>query len=216
METKSKIKLTAQRMLNLFRQSHVIFGGWSVINPVFIAETDEGVISELRDMPDGMRLIRHIEMLRSGKTPMNSIARENLPYGGAMESAYISSTINLSSKELSELRSVLSDFQPDASHLEKVKSTNVVKKFGEEWITRIRIALSNDDMLSEKWRQVTQTQRAYELWDLANYILGTQLTERSLASVQADLPEYETYLPMFGDSGKELLGRLRGFVSSSK
>jgi hypothetical protein len=40
------------------------------------------------------------------------------------------------------------------------------------------------------------------------------LSERVRAQVQADMPDYETYLPMFGDAGTELLAKLRTFISS--
>lgn len=45
-------------------------------------------------------------------------------------------------------------------------------------------------------------------------IIVETLTERHRAQIQADMPEYETYLPMFGDSGKEMLTKLRTFMSS--
>jgi hypothetical protein len=40
------------------------------------------------------------------------------------------------------------------------------------------------------------------------------MSERARAQIQAELPEFETYLPMFGDAGRDLLRRLREFVSS--
>lgn len=215
MKTRTALKLAAQRLLNLYRQAHVILGGWSVVNPIFLSEADKFVLDELKDLPNGSRLVAHIEKLRKGETPMDSVAREHLPYGGAMESVH-SSAINLTISELDELQSVLINFQPDGEHLEQIKKTGAAKKFGEEWITGIRIALISNDELSEKWHQVTKTQRAYTLWDSANFLLSSTLTDRTRASVQADLPEYETYLPMFGDSGKDLLVKLRGFVSSVK
>ena len=75
---------TALKLLNLYRQEHVIIGGWATINPVLVNEATDEVIKELRELPTGKMLIRHIENLRSGKTPMDSINRELLPYGGMM------------------------------------------------------------------------------------------------------------------------------------
>ena len=54
--------------------------------------------------------------------------------------------------------------------------------------------------------------RAHELWNSANVLLTPPVSERAKAQAQADMPEFETYLPMFGDAGMELLERLRSFV----
>ena len=75
----------AQRLLNLYRQAHVIDGGWAAVNKVFIAESnDPQVIAELETLPTGKKLVTHINNLRSGKTPMDSIDKDLLPYGGLM------------------------------------------------------------------------------------------------------------------------------------
>ena len=84
---KEKASVVAQKLLNLYRQEHVIFGGWAAVNQVFVDEATPDVLRELRDLPTGKNLIRHIENLRSGKTPMDSIERELLPYGGMMDDA---------------------------------------------------------------------------------------------------------------------------------
>ena len=40
--------IIAQRLLNLYRQEHVIEGGWAAVNKVFIAESNnDQVIAEL-------------------------------------------------------------------------------------------------------------------------------------------------------------------------
>ena len=57
--------IVAQRLLNLYRQEHVIRGGWAAVNQVFIAESnDEQVIHELENLPTGKKLIEHINNLR--------------------------------------------------------------------------------------------------------------------------------------------------------
>ena len=61
---------------------------------------------------------------------------------------------------------------------------------------------------------MNQTYNAYRLWDMANEIIANPISDRARAQVQADMPEYETYLPMFGDAGAELLAKLRTFISS--
>ena len=52
------------------------------------------------------------------------------------------------------------------------------------------------------------------MWDEAQQLVSETLTERNRAQIQADMPEFETYLPMFGDAGNELLSKLRTFMSS--
>ena len=205
--------MIAQRLLNLYRQAHVIDGGWAAVNKVFISESgDDRVIAELENMPTGNKLIAHIENLRSKKTPMNSIDKDLLPYGGLMTGAEMN--ISLTESEINELRDVLKKFQPTLEDLNSLKRMPLVHKFGNDWAQDIKIAIASDAELSEKWRMVIQTDKAYKIWDSAQQLLSETLTERNRAQIQADMPEYETYLPMFGDSGKEMLARLRTFMSS--
>lgn len=203
----------AQRLLNLYRQEHVIEGGWAAVNPVFIEESqDEQVITELENMPTGKRLIAHIENLRSGKTPMDSIDKDLLPYGGMMSG--IENNVSLSDNELNELKKALSDFQPTHENLVAFKNMSLVKKFGSEWAQNIKAAIISDSTLLSKLQTIIQTDKAYRTWDSAQQLLSETLTERHRAQIQADMPEYETFLPMFGDQGKEMLTRLRTFMSS--
>jgi len=65
-----------------------------------------------------------------------------------------------------------------------------------------------------QWENVVRTAKAYQMWDSAKQLTSETLTERNRAQIQADMPEFETYLPMFGDSGQELLLKLRTFMSS--
>ena len=209
---KAKASATAQRLLNLYRQEHVIVGGWATVNPVFVADASDDVIAELHDMPNGNTLIKHIENLRSGKTPMDSIERELLPYGGMMTEEMAS--ITLTPTQWQELVRGIENFTPDQSGLDAFKALGVVRGFGAEWQTAIRAALATRPHLLEKWGIIRQTDSAYRLWDMANTIISNPITERARAQVQADMPEYETYLPMFGDAGNELLAKLRAFISS--
>jgi len=209
---KAKASATAQRLLNLYRQEHVIVGGWATVNPVFIADASDDVIAELHDMPNGNTLIKHIENLRSGKTPMDSIERELLPYGGMMTEEMAS--ITLTPTQWQELVHGIENFTPDQTGLDIFQKLNVVRAFGEEWPTAIRAALSKHPQLLEKWNVINQTYNAYRLWNTAHEVIANPLSERVRAQVQADMPEYETYLPMFGDAGTELLTKLRTFISS--
>ena len=164
-------------------------------------------------MPTGKLLVRHIENLRSGKTPMDSIDPELLPYGGMMIAEDIA-TIKLTANQWQELEDALNSFTPDQMGLERFMKLDVVREFGEEWQNAIRSALNARPQLLDRWNIVNQTYNAYRLWDTANEIIANPISERSRAQVQADMPEYETYLPMFGDAGTELLTKLRTFVSS--
>ena len=208
----AKASTTAQKLLNLYRQEHVIFGGWAAVNQVFVDEATPDVLHELRELPTGKNLIKHIENLRSGKTPMDSIERELLPYGGMM--AETVATVPLTKSEWAELESGINSFTTDQDGLEKIQQLDVIKKFGDQWMVAIRAALSERPELLEKWALVTKTYRAYYLWKVASDMLNQPLSERARAQLQADMPEYETYLPMFGDAGVELLEKLRSFIST--
>ena len=209
----AKTSTIALKLLNLYRQEHVIIGGWTTVNPIFVNEATDDVIKELRDMPTGKLLVRHIENLRSGKTPMDSIDPELLPYGGMMVAEDIA-TIKLTANQWQELEDALNSFTPDQMGLERFMKSDVVREFGEEWQNAIRSALNARPQLLDRWNIVNQTYKAYRLWDTANDIIANPISERSRAQVKADMPEYETYLPMFGDAGTELLAKLRTFVSS--
>lgn len=209
----AKSSTIAQRLLNLYRQEHVIFGGWAAVNQVFMTEATDDVLSALGELPTGKNLVRHIENLRSGKTPMDSIEHDLLPYGGLMDETV--ATVTLTKSEWAELESGIDAFTTDQNGLDKIQQLNVVKKFGDQWLVAIRAALSARPDLLEKWSLVNKTYRAYYLWKVASDMLTQPLSERARAQLQADMPEYETYLPMFGDAGDELLGKLRSFISAT-
>ena len=82
---KSETLTIAQRLINLYRQQHVIIGGWKAVNPIFLQEANEEVLSLLEELPTGSLLVKHIRNLQKGITKIDSIAHELLPYGGAME-----------------------------------------------------------------------------------------------------------------------------------
>ena len=203
----------AQRLLNLYRQEHVINGGWAAVNKVFIQESDDPqVINELESLPTGKRLVAHINNLRSGKTPIDSIDKDLLPYGGMMSGQ--DKNISLTSEEISQLKIALDEFKPTPENLDAIKHLPFVKRFGVDWIKDIKSAIASDPDLLSKWNDVAKTDKAYNTWDSAKQLLSETLTERHRAQIQADMPEYETYLPMFGDAGQEMLVKLRTFISS--
>lgn len=164
-------------------------------------------------MPTGKLLVQHIENLRSGKTAMDSIDSELLPYGGMMTAEDVA-TIKLNPNQWRELENALQEFTPDQAGLDRFMSLELVRNLGEEWQNSIRAILNARPKLLDKWNIVKQTYNAYRLWDVANEIIANPISERVRAQVQADMPEYETYLPMFGDAGAELLAKLRTFISS--
>ncbi len=209
-----KASIVAQKLLNLYRQEHVIIGGWSAVNAVFVDEATPDVIEALHELPTGGSLVQHIENLRSGKTPMDSIERELLPYGGAMSEATDAAPVDSSHQRA--LESAIAEFTPDQSGLARFMATPVIQEFGPEWIVAGRSAIHENAELLKKWDIIVQTYRAYRLWNSAHEILNTPISDRVRAQLQVDMPEYETYLPMFGTAGNELLAKLRTFVSSMK
>lgn len=212
---KPKASVVAQKLLNLYRQAHVIIGGWPVLNRVFVDEATTDVMNALVELPTGKLLKQHIENLKSGKTPMDSIERELLPYGGMM--AESATNLQIPKKDWDELISAISGFTPDQEGLKRITDLEIVKSFGAEWLNIIRAALSNQHPeLLQQWAIIDQTYNAYNRWNLANEILSQPINERSRAEIQADMFEYETYLPMFGDAGHNLLAKLRNFISSVK
>lgn len=210
---KAKASTIAQKLLNLYRQAHVINGGWVAVNRVFVDEATDEVLKEMADLPTGKMLVAHIKNLRDGKTPMNSIARELLPYGGMMADAAV--IMDISSKDMDTLISAIQEFQPNQDELTKFMEMPVVRKLGSDWAVIIRNALTNDHPdITEKFDLIVRTWRAYDLWNDANEIIAKPMNERTRAQLQVDMPEYETYLPMFGEEGKKLLRQLYKFTSS--
>ena len=145
---------------------------------------------------------------------MDSIDHELLPYGGMMTETV--ATVPLTPDEWRELESGLNEFTTDQEGLNRIQQLNVIKKFGDQWLVAIRAALGARPDLMDTWTIVMKTYRAYYLWKVANDILEQPLSERARAQLQADMPEYETYLPMFGDAGTELLEKLRSFITTMK
>lgn len=210
---KAKASTIAQKLLNLYRQAHVINGGWAAVNRVFVDEATDEVLKEMNDLPTGKMLVAHIRNLRDGKTPMDSIARELLPYGGMMADAAV--IMDISSKDMDTLISAIQEFQPNQDELTKFMEMPVVRKLGSDWAVIIRNALTNDHPdITEKFDLIVRTWRAYDLWNDANEIIAKPMNERTRAQLQVDMPEYETYLPMFGEEGKKLLRQLYKFTSS--
>ena len=203
----------AQRLLNLYRQAHVINGGWTAVNKVLIAESDDPQVMEaLEKLPTGKRLATHIGNLRSGETPMDTIKPDLLPYGGLLATQDM--IASLTPQELDELKSILANFKPTTEELNKIRRLDFVQKFGADWAEKIKSVLSDDPKAIAVWDDVVRTSKAYRMWDSARQLLSETLTDRNRAQIQAEMPEFETYLPMFGDSGKEMLSKLRTFVSS--
>ena len=212
---KPKASVVAQKLLNLYRQAHVIIGGWGALNPIFVDEATPDVLSELSGLPTGKLLVKHIENLKSGKTPMDSIERDLLPYGGMMAESAIE--IDMSESDWKSLESVILNFTPDQDGLNRIEELPVIKSLGSEWLQKVHsIITKKHPELSSNWAIIDQTYNAYMRWNTANDLLSDNINDRARAQLQADMPEYETYLPMFGDAGMELLEKLRNNVSSLK
>ena len=209
---KAKASTIAQKLLNLYRQAHVINGGWAAVNSVFMNEATDEVLKELLDLPTGKLLARHIKNLRDGKTPKDSIARELLPYGGMMDTTIATSDIHES--DIDSIISAIDEFEPSQDGFKKFMNLPIIRNFGSDWVANIKNALVGHPDTLEKFDFIVQTWHAYNLWDKATEILGKPVNDRVRAQMQVDMPEYETYLPMFGDDGKQLLKRLHKFTSS--
>jgi len=212
---KQKASAIAQKLLNLYRQAHVIIGGWGALNPIFVNEATPDVMAALPDLPTGKLLAKHIENLRSGKTPMDSIDRDLLPYGGMMAESVLD--INITKDDWKNLESAILNFTPDEDGLKKFEQLPIVQSFGAEWVQKIRsmVSVKHPELL-QNWTTVDQTYNAYMRWNTANDLISNPLTDRARAQLQADMPEYETYLPMFGDDGVKLLEKLRLSIASIK
>lgn len=212
---KPKASVVAQKLINLYRQAHVIIGGWAAVNPIFVDEATPDVLDAMSGLPTGRFLVQHIANLKSGKTPMNSIERELLPYGGMMAESAMS--VQMNSGDWNALIAAISDFTPDQDGLKRIMDLDIIKSFGGEWLNTVRAALAaQHPELLQQWAIIDKTYNAYNRWNLANQILTQPINERARAEIQADMFEYETYLPMFGDAGMKLLGKLRNFISSIK
>ncbi len=209
---KAKTSVTAQKLLNLYRQAHVIVGGWSAVNQVFVNEANDEILRELQDLPTGKMLVQHIKNLRDGVTSMDSIAQELLPYGGMMAESTV--VTNIVPEELQQVISAVDSFNPTPEGMDEFMNNPIIKKFGTDWVTMSRNVLANNHEELKKFDDIVRVSKAYQIWNIANEILAQPVTDRVRANLQVDMPEYETYLPMFGNEGKELLHRLHGLTSS--
>lgn len=209
---KAKASVIAQKLLNLYRQAHVIDGGWVVLNKIFIEESTDEILKELAELPTGKLLAEHIDNLRTGKTPMDSIARELLPYGGAFAEKSLHTQI--SESDLKALVTAINTFNATQAGLEKFISTPVIRNFGDDWVTSVQTILANDQELLDKFTQIVRMWTAYKVWTNAKEITQQPITDRVRAQLQVDMPEYETYLPMFGEEGTKLLRHLHTLTSS--
>ena len=209
----SKTSIITRKLLNLYRQHHVIYGGWAAINPILLNESDDSILHELKTLPTGKKLVQHIENLQSGKTPMDSIDKNLVPYGKLMSTDITS--VKISNDELNQIKTALSEFTPDENGLNNFTNLPAVKKFGSDWLLGIQSALHNDKSALEKLDVVRKTGRAYHLWKSAHEILSLPITNRTRAMLQVELPEFESYLPMFGDSGTQILEKLRTVIKKS-
>ena len=121
---------------------------------------------------------------------------------------------DISPSDLQQLVAAIDSFNPSSEGLNEFMDTPIIKSFGAEWVLMSRNVLSNNPDALHRLDDIVRVSRAYQLWNNANDILSNPVTDRVRANLQVDMPEYRTYLPMFGDEGKELLRRLHGLTSS--
>ena len=213
---KESVNQIAIRLMNLYRSAHAINGTWASVNPVFLSESNDAVIEEIKKIPAGEKLAMHIEQLRAGRIAQNSISPELMPYGGMMESHSVELDYDarFDNNDIDSLLRELEVFTPTLENVNRIKQLPFVVQFGDRWLAGVRAALANRPDMLARIKTVHDTDRAYQLWERASEILSWQPSEKLRAEVQADLPEYETYLPMFESSGVELLSKLRAYVAS--
>ncbi|MDR0319273.1 MAG: hypothetical protein LBH81_00850 [Rickettsiales bacterium] len=209
-------QVVAQRLLNLYRQYHVINGKWAALNPVFLKEgTATDVLTALEKLPTGDKLAQHIKNLQNGKNTyayFDTIDPNLLPYNGMMEAQ--AAAPKLPEREMSALARELRGFVPNAESLERIKSLPLVKSLGDNWRNEISAAVANSPDLAATWDIVLKLDTATALWFKAGQLLAETPSERMRAEVQADMFDYENYLPMFGQAGTDLLDQLRRAVST--
>ncbi len=209
---KAKASVIAQKLLNLYRQAHVIDGGWNSLNKIFVDEATDEILKELQDLPTGKFLVMHINNLRDGKTPMDTIARELLPYGGAF--AEKASDTNVSNQDITELVDAINNFVETQQGLEKFIKAPVITRLGSDWISNAQALLANNADALEKFSAIVRMWNAYKRWMDAKDIINQPINDRIRAQLQVDMPEYETYLPLFGEDGAKLLRHLHTLTSS--
>ena len=181
---KARASVIAQKLLNLYRQAHVIVGGWGAVNRVFVDEATDEILHELQDLPTGKMLIQHIKNLRDGTTPMDSIARELLPYGGMMNESADAS--DMADDELQQLISAIDSFNPSLDGINQFMANPIIKKFGDDWVSRSKNALFNNPEALRKFDDIVRAATAYRMWDNANDVLSKPITERARANLQQD------------------------------
>ena len=100
--------------------------------------------------------------------------------------------------------------------LDKIKQLPFVQKFGNTWTDDIKKALTDNNEMLAKWDVVARTALAYKNWDTAQKLVSQPATERNRALIQANMFDFEMYLPMFGEPGKEILSKLHAITAARK
>jgi hypothetical protein len=209
---KTKPSITAQKLLNLYRQYFAINGGWSAINKVLIAESTPEIIAHIKQLPTGDFLAEHIANLQSGKTPMSGIAQDLLPYNGLMETSV--NVVKIASHDMETLSTLLRVFIPTVENLNEIKALPFIVALGDGWKESVAVALEKSAELSAIWDTVIKFDTASHLWFKAGRMLSSVPSERLRAEIQADMMMYENFLPMFGDAGLNLLNKLRDVLNT--
>ncbi len=222
MTIENTTKTTAQRLLNLYRQAHSIDGGWVVLNPYFISEDSPKLEEELKKLPNGWKLAKHIENLKEGKTQMDSISPDLTPYGGLMtnDNVYkVVQNIELPKAEFDNLSDFLHGFKPDFKHLTDFKKAEFFESLGKDWTNQAKLIIQNSndkdsETLLNKLNQLIDLDKTYSAWYQASELLTEPESEKTKATAQTLLTEFESRLPKFGKQGQELLEKIRNLISS--
>lgn len=200
----------ARYLLNLFRQNHIFAGSLESLNKKFLTASPE-TVDDLKKLPTGAILVRHIDLLKTKKVPLTKIARECVlfpeltPPENIMilpEGKKESLPANKSSGEETILRA-LDSFRPDNAHLNTFK-----QDLGVNWKTRLMDFVSKNKLNSSQqqaYETVLGFSDAIDSWHKAEDILqeDNQVKARSI------LANLEAVLPQFGVAGQDLLTRVK-------
>ena len=229
-----------RKYLNIFHQLHFINAGMEILNNDFLTMSDD-VIELLPELAGGMKLAQHIKNLKTGKTPINKIDADVLPFGelvfddhekfleytsynkiAAMknvesennaETSSIQTEINNEYKQLYEL---LRAFKNTPALLENFKSSEVIRDLGPDWKNEVKNILKNS-----KEKDASNMRKTFDglcVFDIAlNYwqecvAIVKNPKSKPTSEIKDKLSDYKKYLAMFGAGGKDLYEKVKQLV----
>ena len=174
---KKEIDATAWRMLNIFRQFHVIEGGIASVNKYFIT-ADDDVINSIQAQPGGKKLAEHIRNLKTKKTSMNSINRYLLPFGEDV---------------LLDLQDANKDvYDKEADQPQEKKTDEEIK---EAFADYKKTELKDIPELTEVHDDVTAADAAIKSEPIMNNVDNTSSTKEEKINTEKNIPQFKPLIP---------------------